>query len=332
MPVVSLSLPVAIGLLALFLTIGAVMVFLALRQKPEVIIPVTPTATATQTVTPSPTGTELPPTSTSTPEPTPTPLTYKVVANDNCGLLANRFDVSINSIILMNNLGANCTLTIGADLLIPQPTPTATSPPTSTMSAQDSTQAACKTDTYVVQDGDTPSGIAKGYGVPWQVIKEENGLTSDTVFAGSKLVIPLCKKTAPLGPTSTPTLPPPYPAPNLLLPPDGAFFTLSDNSVTLQWASVGTLKENEAYAVTVVDVTEGQGRKLVDYVTDTKFVVPSTFRMNDTTPHDYRWTVMAVRQTGSNADGSPIWDSAGNISAPRDFIWSGASQSVTPTP
>jgi len=53
------------------------------------------------------------------------------------------------------------------------------------------------------------------------------------------------------GASPTPTLPPPYPPANLLLPPDGAPFDTANSIITLQWASVGTLRENEAYAVTV---------------------------------------------------------------------------------
>ncbi len=128
------------------------------------------------------------------------------------------------------------------------------------------------------------SSISMSYNVPMESIKEYNGLVNDTVRFGQKLTIPLCRRNATAGPSPTPTPPPPYPAPNLLLPADGAPFTLADDTVTLQWASVGVLRENEAYAVTVEDVTEGQGRKIVEYVTDTKLIVPSTFRPNDRHP------------------------------------------------
>ncbi|KAL1560603.1 putative endopeptidase p60 [Salvia divinorum] len=38
--------------------------------------------------------------------------------------------------------------------------------------------------------GDTLWGLSRKYGVPIQEIKEANGLTSDTIYAGKKLVIP----------------------------------------------------------------------------------------------------------------------------------------------
>jgi hypothetical protein len=163
-------------------------------------------------------------------------------------------------------------------------------------------------------------------------IKEENGLPGDIVFLGQDLVIPLCKRPTPIGPTATSTPLPPYPAPNLLLPADGAPFTLADETVTLQWASVGTMRASEAYQVTVEDVTDGQGRRLVSYVTDTKYIVPSTFRPNDKNPHVFRWWVTTARKIGSDDAGNPIWESAGAISVARVFTWIGVPSVATPTP
>jgi LysM repeat protein len=332
MPEITLSLPAALGLLAFFLTIGAVMVYFALKTKPSIVIPVTPSATATLTLPPSLTPTEPPPTLTPTPMPSPTPLSYTVASGDSCIAIALHFGVSVNSIILLNNLSVDCVLSTGKILQIPQPTPTITPLPTGTLSPAQKTEAACKKTTHTVATNETLSVISAAYGVPMQAIKDENGLTSDTVYLGQDLIIPLCKKFAPAGPTATPTSPPPYAPPNLLLPPDGAAFSLTDDSVTLQWSSVGSLRGNESYMVTVEDVTEGQGRKLVDYVTDTKDIVPSTFRPNDKTPHVIRWWVVTVRQTGTNADGSPIWDTAGSASTQRVFTWSGSPAVGSPTP
>ncbi|MEW6568757.1 MAG: hypothetical protein AB1449_11445, partial [Chloroflexota bacterium] len=126
---------------------------------------------------------------------------------------------------------------------------------------------------------------------------------------------------------------PPHPAPNLLLPQDGAAFTLANDSVTLQWASVGQLRENEFYQVVVEDVTEGTGtRRIVDYVRDTKYIVPVGLRPSEAMPHVLRWWVTTVRQTGTNAAGNPIYTSAGATSIRRDFTWSGAAIGPTPTP
>jgi hypothetical protein len=100
-------------------------------------------------------------------------------------------------------------------------------------------------------------------------------------------------------------------AANLLLPADGGAFTLANDVVTLQWSSIGTLRDNEFYRVVVEDITEGQSRRMTDYVTDTKFIVPTTFRPRDNVAHVIRWWISTVRQTGSDEQGEPIYSSAG---------------------
>jgi hypothetical protein len=47
-----------------------------------------------------------------------------------------------------------------------------------------------------------------------------------------------------------------------------------------------------------------------------------------------RWWVLTVRQTGTDDDGNPIWDTAGAVSVPRVFTWtsSGEAPAATPTP
>jgi len=266
--------------------------------------------------------------------PTPTPLTYVVVANDSCLAIAARFEVSIKSIVLLNSIPASCdTLYEGQELRIPHPTPTATSFPTATLSGIEGTQAACDKVAYEVSEGDTLNTIALNYNVPEAAIKSYNGMVSNTVYEGLTLIIPLCERAATPGPSSTPTPPPPYPAPNLLLPPDGAVFSLNDNQVTLQWSSVGLINANEAYQVSVMDLTEGKGRKLVQYVTDTKFIVPGSFRASEDSPHIYRWTISTVRQVDVDENGNSIWETAGSESEARVFTWTGeAIAEATPTP
>ena len=214
MPAVTLSLPAAIGLLALFLAIGAILVFFALRQTPEVIIPPTETSTATATATSTATNTPPPPpTTTFTPEPSPTPITYQVQENDTCIEIALFYGVSVESIVTLNSLPVACdTLYIGQELLIPQPTPTSTPLPSATFSLAEQTEAACEKVEHIVQSTDTLSGIAAIYDVPMQAIREENGLTGDSVYLGQPLTIPLCRRYA------TPRFRhlPPHPLPHTL--------------------------------------------------------------------------------------------------------------------
>ena len=334
MPEITLSLPAALGLLVLFIAIGAVLLYFAMQQlaPPPPEATVTPTITLTPTVTT--TATQLPPTITNTPEPSPTPFQYSVKLGDTCGGIAFAFNVSVQSIVLLNNLPADCsTLTEGQALKIPQPTPTATALPTATLSPDKATVEACEKLPYTVQENDTLGGIALNYNIPPEAIAEFNGLVNNVVRFGQQLILPLCKRNATPGATPTPTLPPPYPAPNLLLPSDGAPFNPAEGVIALQWASVGTLRTNESYAVTLEDITDGQGRRRVEYVVDTRFIVPQDFLPADGVPHVIRWWVLAVRQVGTDNDGNPIWEPAGAASTPRVFSWSssGAPQ-TTPAP
>jgi len=336
MPSITLSLPVALGLLAAFLVVGAGGVYYSLKLTNKLPDPtISPTTTTTPTLTLTPTETLIP-TETSTPTLEP-PIDYEVKSGDTCGSIALLFSSNIQAIIALNHLNSTCTnLSIGATIKVPRPTPTPPPAPTSTLEPGAATRAACEVVKYTVQSGDTLSTIAKSYGVSQQAIKDFNGLSTDNVYLDSIIQIPLCQRAATAGPTPTPTIPPPYPAPNLLLPADGAQFTVSNDSVVLQWASIGTLRQNEAYQVTVLDVTDlnvtsGSDRKIIEYVTDTKYIVPVTFRPQDSSAHTLRWWVTTVRQTGSDDQGKPIWATAGSASVWRDFTWSGGGVAPTPT-
>jgi LysM repeat protein len=332
MPIIRLSLPLALGLLIIILAIGAATVYFGLTAGNRIIVPTSiPTATNTPTVTPTATQTPIP-TLTLTPTSLP-PLEYTVKASDYCYKIALAFDVSVQSIILLNNLKADCTdLVVGQKLLIPQPTPTPLPIASATLLAADATRAACQTVTITVQTNDTLSSIAFNYGVSMDAIKQRNGLSTDNVYLNQPLEIPLCMRDATPGPSPTPTISPPYPAPNLLLPANGAAFNLANDIVTLQWASIGTLLSNEAYLVIVEDLTEGLGRKLNEYVTDTKYIIPVSFRPQDNQPHAISWQVTTVRQTGTDDQGNAIWSQAGTPSQLRIFIWSGAAPAPSPTP
>jgi LysM repeat protein len=96
----------------------------------------------------------------------------------------------------------------------PPPTPTATYTPTASPTPPYST--------YVVQAGDTLSGIASRFGVTVQAIMDANGLTSTLLNVGTQLVIPSGEGPVapPANPTATqpgaaatPTTPPPSPTP-----------------------------------------------------------------------------------------------------------------------
>jgi LysM repeat protein/ribosomal protein L40E len=334
MPEITLSLPAALGALVIILLIGAAVVYFVLGTGITGTTITEPTvegtATTTPTVTPSPTET-LPPTAIPTETPLP-PFDYTVRAGDTCGGIAVAFGVSVQSLIILNSLPTTCIISEGLTLKIPYPTPTPAPPPTDIPNAATQTADACEKIFYTVQANDTLSSIALNYNVPQDSIKFYNGLSTDNVFLGQPIIVPLCERFATPGPTPTATLPPPYQAPNLLLPADGAAFTLANDVVTLQWASIGTLRDNEAYQVTVEDITSGEGLRITDYVTDTKYIVPTTFRPNDNLAHVVRWWVTTVRQNGVDEQGQPNYVSAGALSEKRVFTWVGVAVANTQSP
>jgi len=96
----------------------------------------------------------------------------------------------------------------------------------------------------------------------------------------------------------------------LLLPRSGAAFNAATNAITLQWASVADLRNNELYRITVEDLTSGNGVVLVEYVQDTKYIIPTSYRPLDASPHIFQWSVTVARQINSE-DNNPIYEIAG---------------------
>ena len=337
MPELTLSLPAALGALALILLIGASSVYFSLRAGLTGATITEPTAEGTTTATPTITVTvtaTLPATDIPTETPLP-PFDYTVKEGDTCGVIAATFKISVQSIIVQNQLSAQCFVSVGQPLKIPFPTSTPAPPPTDIPNEATQTAVACEKVPYTVQENDTLGIISLNYNVPQDAIKFYNGLSSDNVFIGSTILIPLCERFATPGPTPTATLPPPYQAPNLLLPASGASFTLANDVITLQWASIGTLRDNEKYQVTVEDSTAlnlGEAKRITDYVSDTKYIVPTSFRPNDNQAHAFLWWVTTVRQNGVDEQGQPIYESAGTSSDKRIFVWTGVAVEGSPTP
>ncbi|MCJ7696428.1 MAG: LysM peptidoglycan-binding domain-containing protein, partial [Anaerolineaceae bacterium] len=321
LPELKLSLPLALGLLVLFISLSVVVIFLVIQTtKPPSESPQlasTPTLTPTETLLPTIT---LSPTIQPTATPLP-PLEYKVVEGDVCSSIAAIFGVSVQSIITQNNLNAACDIVPGTTLLVPQPTPTASPQPSATLDALQSTDAACQKLQYQVLGTDTLSTIAQTYNVSMASIREYNNMPNDIVYEGMYLSIPLCERKPTAGPTPTPTTPPPYPAPNLLLPLDGAPFSIEQDAITVQWAAIGELRAGELYSVTIEDITSAEQKRMVEYVNDTKFIIPVSFRPTDKVPHIIRWWVSVVRQINSGTNGSPIYEQAGLNSEKRVFTW-----------
>jgi LysM repeat protein len=330
MPTITFSAPVIILILIIMLVVGGGGTYLALNLSGSIAEPEdTPTLTSTPlpTLTPTVELPTIPPTAL----PSPTPLTYQVQSDDTCLEIAYIFNISVQSIVVENGLSADCGLSVGTTLRIPHPTPTNTPLATNTPSSQQATVEACEKTFHVVQENETLSLISTFYEVPVEYIMEWSGKSVDTAFLGETLTIPMCLRSSIAGATVTPSPAPEYPAPELLRPRNGEAFTQTNNTITLQWAAVSDLRENEYYLVSVIDITEGENQELTTAVKDTKFIVPESLQPEDDLPHIFRWSVVSVAQIGVNEDGTPRYREGGPSSQSSYFTWVGALQS-TPQP
>jgi LysM repeat protein len=321
MPRITLSLPVVVILMALFLTIGAVLVYIAMQNIEPEVEEVAQVPTLVATITPTLTPTQQPPTRIPpTPLPTLTPLSYTVQAGDTCLGIAVAFDVSVQSIVRNNRLPADCSALVeGQELKIPNPTPTATPTRAATLNATERAIEACEKVEYTVGENDTLSSISQTYEIPMDIIRMYNNMHTNAVYWDTQIIIPLCER-ANADQTPVPTQPPAYPALDLLFPPDGASYSEDDNLV-LQWAAIGRLQENEAYSIVIEDMTGGAERRYVEYLEDTKLIVPTDFLSEDGGTHLYRWWVLPVRQEAAGEGEDPVWKAAGDASATRVFVW-----------
>ncbi|NLB72081.1 MAG: LysM peptidoglycan-binding domain-containing protein [Chloroflexi bacterium] len=331
-PEVRINLVGLIAIIVVILILIALLVFFIVTRGQSAAVETDSTQTAT--ITPTTTAT-FANTATMTPQPTWTPLPpveYTVKTGETCLDLALQFSVSVQSIIAANNLNQSCSISEGMVLNVPQPTLTPSPVPTATSEAIVSDLSLCThTDTITVEANMTLSSIALNYNVSMMDIRIYNNLPNDIVRQGDRLVIPLCDRLPTAGPTLTATPMPPYPAPNPLLPRSGAAFAATDEAVTLQWASVASLFPGEVYRVFVQDLTSETEKILVDYVSDTKYILPASFRPIDTTPHIIQWSVSVARQINSDPN-NPIYEEAGLISPYRVFSWIGTGIAPTATP
>ena len=326
LPEIKLKLPGMIVLTLVFLALVATIVALLVTSKmgsgekdtPEVEGSKTPSPTTTLTATP---------TLTSTPEPTWTPLppvSHTVAEGQQCLHIALLYNTSVQAIILENKLDQNCTISQGQVLMVPLPTFTPSPVPSATPEELPEDERCTNVMPITVGASDTLGSIAANYSVTMKDIMDHNNMSNDILQIGQKLEVPLCYRLPTPGPTPTPTPVPPYPGPNLLLPRSGAYFPPGEEGVTLQWASVADLFANEVYRVYVKDLTSTDERSLVEYVTDTKFILPPTFRPSESTPHIIQWTVSVARRINDDP-ANPIYEEAGVQSEPRVFIWSGSA-------
>jgi len=286
------------------------------------------TPTATPTVTPTSTGTPTPaPTATPSPETT----TYIVRAGDTLSLIAAQLDVPVEAIMEANGL-TDHMIQVGQELVIPVEggSPSTSPEPGETPAAEATNQP--ETLTYVVQAGDSLSGIAKRFNVSLEVVMEANDITDpDSIRQGQELVIPgpgASTETPGIGGQPTPTVSSQlvYPAPVLLGPPDGREFReeQAELPILLNWLSVGLLAEGEWYSVTVryTDPEEEDEQEMVEFTKANSYHVSAALRLPvDAESHLFGWEVSVARLTETEVEGSPEVVPIGRKSETRTFYW-----------
>lgn len=144
--------------------VGQTLIVPAFGSAPTVVV----------TPTPQPVVTQAPPQQTQL-------RTYVVQVGDNPSLIADRFGVTLESLIELNNLRGNLPIFAGDILLIP---------PTGGPVVTTGTAYVAPPGQYIVQPGDTLFGIAARYGRNVYDIAAANGLLNlNAIYVGQYLTI-----------------------------------------------------------------------------------------------------------------------------------------------
>ncbi len=193
------------GLAIVLVVVGVILVLSSWQQTGR--LPWSPTETPTPTATPTPTPVPPTPTPTWTPTPSPTPtqtptptpsepFPYTVQEGDTLFTIAEKFNVDVVTLMLMNGLSNDSILFVGQKLTIPLPNmepPTPTPLPTNLRPGD--------VILYFVMPNDTLTTIAQRFLTTEEAIREANGLDENAVlYVGDLIKVPVY-----LAATPTPT-------------------------------------------------------------------------------------------------------------------------------
>ncbi|MCF7864571.1 MAG: LysM peptidoglycan-binding domain-containing protein, partial [Kiritimatiellales bacterium] len=147
---------------------------------------------------------------------------YIVQKGDILSRLASDFNTTTKTLISMNNLSNPDVLYVGQELRVPAGGGKSSH---SSSSSKSSSSSVKKGGDYVIQKGDTLSGIAVAAGVSIDSLRSLNNIKDDKIFAGEKLSIPSGGKIPSTSHKSTPAkaktepTPPVEPAPSAVAEP-----------------------------------------------------------------------------------------------------------------
>lgn len=109
--------------------------------------------------------------------------TYKVKDGDNLWTIASLHGITLDELLQVNDIARDETIYEGDEINVPDRSDLfdGADDVNNSIGASESSLE------YVVQTGDTLSGIAVRSGVPLENLKRDNRLTGDTIYAGQKL-------------------------------------------------------------------------------------------------------------------------------------------------
>jgi len=239
-------------------------------------------------------------------------------------LIAGLYGVTLQSLLETNDLQEDDIIRVGQTLRIPTATPVL-SPDGQPITSSPTPTPDERAVSYTVQPGDTLLAIASQFSVTVEAIMTANDLKPDAIiYPGQALVIPLGTPAAepipayPITPTATPG--PPWPAPALLSPRDGAQFSAGE-PILLRWAAVGLLEDDQWYVLRVWLPEQAGSAFPVTWTKGTSFRLPADWRPEaDSASRKLCWQVTVI-QRSQEAGAEPELAMGSPASEIRCFHW-----------